>query len=201
MLELPPNLRFPRPEELPNIKEVFERMKVLENTNFVEGYKLIKNTTHDLFFKFYAEINIDNSRLWDLFNALANQLPDNISCIYNLHNEEAIFSVYKERNIILEQLENYKIELIQDCNLEFGLIYQREGQLEEILVSNFKYLKVWGNNHLAFNILMKDFKLNEMINLNFIDEFPRVIEPLTRFNEKAKMSETIIEEFNNLFKV
>ena len=35
MLELPPNLRFPRPEELPNIKEVFERMKVLENTNFV----------------------------------------------------------------------------------------------------------------------------------------------------------------------
>ena len=48
---------------------------------------------------------------------------------------------------------------------------------------------------------MKDFKLNEMINLNFIDEFPRVIEPLTRFNEKAKMSETIIEEFNNLFKV
>ena len=128
-------------------------------------------------------------------------MPDNISCIYNLHNEEAIFSVYKERNIILEQLENYKIELIQDCNLEFGLIYQREGQLEEILVSNFKYLKVWGNNQLAFNILMKDFKLNEMINLNFIDEFPRVIEPLTRFNEKAKMSETIIEEFNNLFKV
>jgi len=199
MLEAPPTIRLPRPDELPNNPEVFERLKGRENANIVQGYKLSDNTTHDLPFKFYVEINIDNSRLWDLFKALANQLPDNLSCIYNLYEEEAIFSVYKDKGTILKQLDNYKTELTQDCNLEFGLIYQVDDKLEEVFVSDSKFLKVWGNNEILFRQLMCDFKLNEILDLNFIDEFPKVVEPLTMFNEKAKRTETIIEELNDFF--
>ncbi|ADZ11484.1 hypothetical protein CG08_2091 [Riemerella anatipestifer] len=199
MLETPPTVRLPRPDELPNNPEVFERLKELENANIVEGYKLSINTAHDLPFKFYVEINIDNSRLWDLFKALTNQLPDNLSCIYNLYGEEAIFSVYKDKNIILKQLECYKTELTQDCNLEFGLIYQADDKLEEVFVSDSKFLKVWGNNEISFRQLMNDFRLNEISDLNFIDEFPKVVESLTMFNKKAKRTEAIIEELDEFF--
>ena len=199
MLEAPPTIRLPRPNELPNNSEVFERLKEREKANIVEGYKLIKNTTHDLPFKFYVEINIDNSLLWDIFKALANLLPNNLSCIYNLYEEEAIFSLYKDKSSIIKQLDNYKIELTQDCNLEFGLIYQADDKLEEVFVSDSKFLKVWGNNEIAFRQLMNDFGLNEISDLNFLDEFPKVVEPLTMFNEKAKRTETIIEELNDFF--
>ena len=199
MLELPPTIRLPRPDELPNNPEVFERLKEREKANIVEGYKLSHNTTHALPFKFYVEININNSRLWDLFKALANQLPDNLSCIYNLYEEEAIFSVYKAKTVILTQLDNYKIELTQDCNLEFGLIYQADDELEEVFVSDSKFLKVWGNNEVSFTQLMNDFGLKEISELNFIDEFPKVVGPLTMFNEKARKTETIIEELNAFF--
>lgn len=199
MLESPPTIRLPRPDELPNNPEVFERLKGRENANIVEGYKLSNNTTHDLPFKFYVEINIDNSRLWELFNALANQLPDNLNCIYNLYEEEATLSDYKDKKSILKQLENYKTELTQDCNLEFGLIYQADDKLEEVFVSDSKFFKVWGNNEIAFRQLMNDFNLNEIPDLNFIDEFPKVVEPLIMFNEKAKKTEIIIEELNDFF--
>ena len=200
MLETPPTIRLPRPDELPNNPEIFERLKERENANIVEGYKFSENTTHDLPFKFYVEINIDNSQLWNLFKVLANQLPDNVCCIYNLYKEEAILSIYKDKNTILKQLDNYKTELTQDCNLEFGLVFQTDYKLEEVFVSDSKYLKFWGNNEIAFRQIMNDFRLIEISDLNFIDEFPKVVEPLTMFNEKAKRTETIIEELNDFFK-
>jgi hypothetical protein len=178
---------------------VFERLKKRENANIVEGFKLKYNTTHDLPFKFYAEINIDNSRLWNLFKALTNLLPDYLSCIYNLYEEEAIFGVYKDKEVTLKHLEKYQAELTQDCNLEFGLIYQTEDKLEEVFVSDSKFLKIWCNNEIAFQQLMADFKLPEITDLNFIDEFPKVVEPLIRFNKKARRPETIIKELNDFF--
>lgn len=199
MLELPPTIRLPRPDELPDNPEVFQRLKERENANIVEGYILSDNTTHDLPFTFYAEINIDNSRLWDLFKALANILPDNLSCIYNWYEEEPIFSIYKDKNILLNQLDIYKTELTQDCNLELGLIYHTDDKLEEVFIADSKFLKVWGNNKIAFRQLMNDFRLNEVSGLNFVDEFPKIVEPLAMFNEKAKSTETIIQELNDFF--
>ncbi len=199
MLESPPTLRLPRLDELPNNPEVFDRLKKRENANIVEGYKISNNITEDLSYKFYVEININNSRLWDLFKAIASQLPNNLSCIYNLFEEETIFSSYMDKFIILKQLETFKTELTQDCNLEFGLIFHSDNFLEEVFVSDSKYLKVWGNNEKEFRKLMNDFGLNEITDLNFFDEFPKVIEPLTMFNKTAKGTETVIEELNSLF--
>jgi hypothetical protein len=46
---------------------------------------------------------------------------------------------------------------------------------------------------------MNDYNLNEISDLNFIDEFPKVVEPLTIFNEKAKETTIIIDELNDFF--
>ena len=200
MLETPPTIRSPRADELPNNPDAIERLRKRKNANIIEGYRLRYNTTNDLPFKFYVEININNSRLWDLFTALANQLPDNLSCVFNLHDEDAISSEYKEKALIFKKLDNYKIELTQDCNIGFGIIYQSDNKLEEVFISESKYLKVWGSNEIAFRQLMNDFELNEIPNLNFIDEFPTIVEPLTMFESNAKMTETVREELIDFFK-
>jgi hypothetical protein len=118
-----------------------------------------------------------------------------------LYEEEAIFSDYQDKHIILTRLESYKTELTQDCNLEFGLIYHAADKLEEVFVAESKFLKVWGNNEIAFRQLMNDFRLGEIEALNFIDEFPKVVESLTMLNKNVKGTETIIEELNNFFKL
>lgn len=201
MLQPPPTIRLPRPEEIPSYPEVIELLKARENANIVEGYTFSVNTTNDLPFKFYAEINIDNSSLWSLFIALAHQLPDEVCCIYNLYEEEAIISGYKDKKLILAQLRRYETELTQDSNLEFGLIYHAQNELGEVFVADSKFLKVWGNDEFAFRDLMNEFGLKEIENLNFIDEFPKIVEPLTMFNDKVKSSETVVSELNEFFAV
>lgn len=67
MLELPPTIRLPKPDELPDNPEIRERLKHRDAANIVEGFKCLENTTHDLPFRFYAEINVNNSRLWEVF--------------------------------------------------------------------------------------------------------------------------------------
>lgn len=200
MLEAPPTIRPPRPDELPNNPEVFERLKKRENTNFVEGFKLNYNATQELPFKFYAEINIDNSRLWQLFTTLVNLLPDRLSCIYNLYEEKPIYSIYTDKKSILRQLANYRTELTQDCFLEFGLISQTHERLEEVFVPESKYIKCWGNNEVSFRQLMNDFRLEEIPDMNFFDEFPKVVEPLTMFNVNVKSPEIVIEELKSFLK-
>jgi len=199
MLQAPPTIRLPRPDELPNNPEVFERLKARESANIVQGFTLNYNATHDLPFKFYAEINIDNCRLWHLFRNLADLMPDTLSCIYNLYQEDPIYSDYIDKTLILGQLHKHKTELTEDCNLEFGLIYHTEDHLEEIFVSDSKFVKFWGINESLFRQTMTDIGLIEIPDLNFIDEFPKVVEPLTKFNDKAKPTDSVIQDLNDFF--
>jgi hypothetical protein len=201
MLQAPPTIRLPRPEELPNNPEVFERLKQRANANIVEGYTLKYNSTHDLPFKFYAEVNIDNTRLWKLFLALVAYLPDQLSCIYNVFGEDTIYSDSTYKGHIMTQLDNYKIELTQDCNLEFDLIYHAEDKLEEVFIADSKFLKIWGCNEILFRQIMSTNNLREIPDLNFIDEFPKVVEPLTNFNDKARPTQTVIDDLNNFFAI
>jgi hypothetical protein len=199
MLELPPTLRFPRKNELPKNSEAFELLEKTKTANIVEGFTFLENDSRDLPFEFYAEININNSRIWKLFTAFANLLPADVSCVYNLFEEEAIYSQYLEKEFILAELERHQKEFSQDCNLEFGLVFDSDELFEEIFVSETKYLKFWGNNEVAFRNLMSEFNLQEIQNLNFVDEFPKVIKPLSKFDKNIKSSEEVIEQLNIAF--
>jgi hypothetical protein len=201
MLESPPTIRVPRPEEFPKNSVVFERFKKREKAKILEGYLLLPNTTDNLPFKFHAKININNSRLWELFISLTNLLPNEVSCIYKLFEEKDLFSPNLYKSDILNFLERFKIELTQDCNLEFGLIYKTEDELEEVFVSESKYFKIWSNEETIFRNIMKEFSLKEIPDLNFIDEFPKVVEPLTMHNIDAKETDIVIDELNKYFKM
>lgn len=199
MLEAPITLRAPRTDEIPNYPEALELLKTRENANIVEGFKLVYNTSHDLPFKYFVEINIDNSRLWDLIKALINNMPEVLSCIYHVYEQEPNYSPYDSKKNIFEQLEKYELELTQDCNIEFGLIYQTDALLEEIFVKDTKYIQIWGTNEIALKKIMSDFGIIEMNDLNFFDEFPKVVLPLTMFDDKAKRSEIVIKELKDYF--
>ena len=63
---------------------------------------------YNLAFNFYAEINIDNSKLWNLMLELSNELPNEVSLIFNHTDSESNFGKYSDKTHTLEFLNNYK---------------------------------------------------------------------------------------------
>jgi len=199
-LQLPPTVRPPYPEEIPGNSSVSARLAELANANIVEGFVIKENDRKELPFNFYVEINIDNPRLWSLFKALSEQLPDVVSCIYNFHNGDAKFGKYLPKESIITTLSKYELELTQDCSIEFGLIYHDNDNLNEVFVVESKYVQFWGTDENAFFQTMRKFNLENIHQLNFIDEYPKVIEPLTKFNAKAQTTAKVIAELDHCFR-
>ena len=196
MIELPETLRAPRIDEVPMNSSVKERLEKLESANIVEGYKLLSNDENEERkknpFNFYAEINIDNSRLWDLIINLSEELPDVASLIFGHIETEPFYGEYQNRKELLKELKDYQNELIKDTFVEWGIIYNDENSLIEIFISESKYIKFWGVNKNSFQQIMSEFNLQEIENIEFVDEYPKVREPLTLFDKTALSSEKLI---------
>lgn len=193
-LELPKTLRIATIEEIPDTVENREWLKEIKDAKIVQGYTYQTKPTDDSPFEFYCEINIDNSRLWELFSVLICTMPDEISFIYNHVDSEPNFSPYLSRNKLIEILLKYQKEFSQDGLLEFGAIYQDETVLIEAFVKKYKYIQYWGNNLLTFKNIMSEFELNEIKDLNFLDEFPMVTVPLTLVDSTAIQTETLVTQ-------
>lgn len=198
-LQLAPTVRPPLPHEIPGNSGVSTRLAELSNANIVEGYVIKENDKKELPFNFYVEINIDNSRLWSLFLALSEQLPDLVSCIYNFYDGDAKYGKYLSKESIISTLSQYELELTQDCSLEFGLIFHDNDNLVEVFVVEAKYVQFWGSDEKTFFQTMKKFNLENIPKLNFIDEYPKVIEPLTKFNGNARDTAQVIRELDQCF--
>lgn len=200
-LELPPTLRTPTIDEVPKTEDVIKSIERSHIANIVEGFIFNYNNSNDLPFKFYAEINIDNSRLWNFFKFFVQHLPDEISLIFNHADGDAVYTKYEDKNDIIKQLDIYETELTQDCFLEYGAIHQTDNFLEEIFVDCSKYLKYWGTDEEWFRTTMKHFQIFENPNLNFIDEFPKVREALTLYQENILETEDLIQRLETLFPI
>ncbi|QNR25126.1 hypothetical protein [Croceimicrobium hydrocarbonivorans] len=196
MLELPPTVRIPREDETPPDKSVRERLKKYTTANIVEGYSLSKNlkTSDSPLFDFYAEINVNNSRLWNLVSNLASLFPENLSLIFGYDSDHLFYGNYREKHSILTEIEPFKRELVQDGFMEWGLIYHDENRLVEIFVKGPKYLQCWGDNLQAFLEIIETFGLNEIPNLEFIDEYPKVIESLWHMDNSVYQTSELIEK-------
>ena len=66
MLELPVTVRIPLPEEMPHRQDIEELLLKRKKAVITEGYKITPNTIRQLSYAFQAEININNSNLWNL---------------------------------------------------------------------------------------------------------------------------------------
>lgn len=202
MLELPITIRIPSDEELgdrPDITEeiLFKRRKA----KILEGYTLILNENPRLPYRFQAMINIDNSRLWSLFQALAATLPDKVSCVYGLYEEEQVTTALLQKQFVLDVLEKFREELTQECALEAGLLFQVKGILLELSISESKYLRYWGAELERFRQLMRSYRLDEIEGLEFIDEYPKIVTPLRELVRGARAPETVIYHLDQAFHI
>lgn len=201
MLELPITVRIPSDEEIdyrPDIDEIlFKRRKA----KIVEGYALTLNENPRLPYRFQAMINIGNSRLWSLFQALAATLPDKVSCVYGLYEEENVTTAPLQKQYVLNELEKYRDEITQECQLEVGLLFHTKDILIELGISDSKYIRYWGAELERFRLLMQSFRLPPVEGLEFIDEYPKIVTPLRELVRTAKAPETVIYYLDQAFHI
>lgn len=202
-LEFPKTIRFLNEDEIPNNPLILKRWQESKTANIAEGYtfKLNEdNPENELFnFKFYSEININNSNLWNLILSLSETLPTVASILFGHIDFDINYGNYEEKTTILKFISKYKRELAQDAFINFGLIYNDDESLVEIFIDESKYVKYWGSDEVLFRGIMDDFGLKEIEDLEFVDEYPKVREVLTRLDNEAIDSKTLIEIFSEKY--
>jgi hypothetical protein len=191
-LELPVTIHLARKDEVPNTSEILQNILEGENANIVEGYKILPNTSQELPFTFFSEINIDNCNLWSLFKALLLSLPQQVCFIYGHIDSKPIYSLYKDKFSLLNNIQPYSKELSQDGFLEFGVLFQDEATLNEVFVKKGKYIQFWGTNMESFIRVMNEHSLYEIEDLNFIDEYPVATESLSLYDSNVLRTEDLI---------
>lgn len=135
MLELPVTVRIPRPEKMPHRPDIEELLFKRKKAAITEGYKITPNTIRQLPFAFQAEININNSNLWNLMLELLNLLPGQICCEYSLNEDETATTEYFPKEAVLEKIFPYRQELMQDCSLQLSLYAHTINELTELIVN------------------------------------------------------------------
>lgn len=134
-------------DEVPSNSSAKERLELWKTVNIVEGFKFLpkgNNPGHqELAFNFYAEININNSKLWNLILELSKQLPDEISLIFNHSDCEPEYGKYSDKDQTIDFLSKYETEIISDTFIDIGMIFHSDSELIEIFIPESKYIKFW----------------------------------------------------------
>ncbi|MCU7548747.1 hypothetical protein OCK74_06440 [Chitinophagaceae bacterium LB-8] len=198
LLQLPPTIRTARPDEVPKRPEFLDKITASKAANIVEGYVFHYNESHDLPFRFFAEINVDNKNLWTLFKTLFLQLPEEICLVYNYKDDEPTYSGYTNKYEVLNKLEQFNVEITQDGFLEIGALFNDENFMEEVFIRSPKYLQYWGVDEERFRKTMTEFELYEVPALNFIDEYPLVTEALRLYNSDVRETNEVLEQLGTI---
>lgn len=176
-LKLPETLQLATLKDAPKQEDIIAKIKASENNNIIEGYRIEENSNTNYPYIFFAEINIDNDKLWALFNTMLLSMPDEISLITG-HKDDMVdevhYSNYQDKYTLYNKIEKYEKELTKDGFLQFGIIHQTDNYLEEVFVHSAKYIQYWGMDNNRFVDLMHKFSLYEVDNLEFIDSYPMV---------------------------
>ncbi len=199
MIELAKTIRLARKDEVIKNSAALERIQQIENAKINEGYtfklKEIENEENqEVPFEFYSEININNSRLWDLVICLADLLPDVSALIIGDSESELNYCDYEPKHNIIDNLKKYKTELTEDAFLEWGMIFNDKKTLTEIFITDSKYIKFWGVDINGFQAIMTKFGLGQIDDLEFIDEYPKVRKPLRLFEDSIMDTTELINE-------
>ncbi|RSK42277.1 hypothetical protein [Hymenobacter perfusus] len=198
-LEIPKAIRLATKSEVP--RAYWKKVDAGQAAAFVEGFVLTGVEDPEQLFRFYAEVNVNNSRLWEVLVDLAAMLPDRCACIFCWYEDadDVIHGEYQDKTLVLEELASLNKELVQDCYLEFGLIYNDEKTLVEVYVAESKFIKVWGVNKEHFESIMKKHNLPAHEEMHFVDEFPKVVVPFTSLDTEARPTEEILDLLKEVF--
>jgi hypothetical protein len=193
MLELPITIRIPKPSEMPHRTDIEELLLKRKTAMIVQGFDWKDNRTPQLPFTFSATININNSKLWSLFLALSREFPDQVNAVYGYSEEEATTTRSLSKERILTEFSKFETEFTKDGKLAFGLINHSRSSLIELTVTNDKYVKFWGMNKETFLACMKSFNIPQKRGIEFVDEYPKIVEPLKKFIPAAKRPDEVIK--------
>jgi hypothetical protein len=195
-LRLADGIRPPRADEYPSGTDIAKIDALREAAKIVPGFRL-REAGDD---RFMAEVNVDVDRLWETFEALAFVLPEPISGIVGVKDEEPMFGEYADKAAVLAALHGVRDELCHDGFLAFGVIHQTPTANEEVFVTSAKYLRVWGADLPRLRAIMTRVGLREIPELAFIDEFPIVSETLRVVRgETARHFGEVIDEVRKRF--
>lgn len=199
---MPVTIRVPSADEMSHREDIEEILYKRQQARIEEGFVYTANETQQLPFTFYAAINVNNFRLWEVFTALTGLFPEEeLSCVYGLTEEEAVTTGYYAREYVMATLDKYETELSQDASLEFGLLLHTKERLVELFVTESKYIKFWGSDKESFIQLMLAFQLPQIPGLAFIDEYPKVTTSLRQFVPTARHPESVIYGLDKAFDI
>ncbi|OJJ14431.1 hypothetical protein BKI52_42365 [marine bacterium AO1-C] len=199
MVLFPPTLRIPYKDELPKDITILNRWKASKQANIVAGYQLTPvPINEDSNFKFYAQINVNNQQLWTLFIALANELPEDVTLVFGIQDNELQYRDFSSKTALLKSLIFYQKELTQDPYFQWGLLYQSNEGLTEVFITPFKYLQFWGNDQSVFQSIMKQHGLEEIPNIDFIDAYLKITFSLQSIDNSTLDSEELMEKLKHL---
>jgi hypothetical protein len=196
-LKLPKTIRIIKKHELPKSYDYDQVLKKVNNLKIQPGYFIKNGANSDTF---YAEININHQHLWNLFVKLSSLLPHKSKGVIIQHGQDAIFSNKTEIDTLLKIFEKFKLELLNDGNLEFGIVI-KDGIEKKVFVTDYKYIKFWGlkEENEKFKKIMKEFQLDEIADLGFIDEAPNTILSIKSVYPNAKHDYEVVEEIKKEF--
>ena len=194
-LQLPVAISVPERAELADSADMLELLEQRKQANIVEGFKLQADETQDSSGNFYAAINVNHSRLWEVFCRLVSSLPGNeVCCVLKPGNEEPVTTGSHHKQQVLAALMEYSLELGNDPSLSFAVLLQTKDTQVKLLVNQSKYLQYWGVNRKGFEKQMRQLDIRPVANLEFVDAYPMVTEPLSKFFPNARDATTVIQQ-------
>src|SRR5581483_7996328 len=143
---------------------------------------------------YFAKINVDAPRIWEVFEALAGTLSDHVGPIVGFSHEEPALIAYAGREEVMRVLRLFKKELVFDGFLEFGITNQSRTEIEEVWLTAEKFFKVWGRDEASFRAVMAKLGLKEIEGLRFVDEFTHSHAALSCVDKTALRTQDVLDE-------
>lgn len=191
MLVLPPTLALLEPDGTGSDVDLAAREA--KRAHIAPGYRIYP-APEGAPYAFYARCNVDAPLLWDAFEALVRCVPDPVGTIAGIKDQKPRMLPYAPKEEVLRVLRLYRRELSEDALIEFGLIHQTRTTTHEVFVPAAKYISVWLTDRADFECTMKALHLEQIPDLRFVDEFPRVSSSLSAIVKEALHPEDVIAE-------
>ena len=172
-LILPRGVRLARPEEIPAGNELSAGPAHLM-TGFVVHVQPPEKQYVAL-----LEVNVHAASIWPVFRDLVEALlPAAAALIVGVKDAEPEFGPYTSREAALNALDEHHEHLVHDGLMEFGMIFQSQGRMEEVFVPAAKYIRIWTNQPGTARAVLTRHGIPEVEHLAFLDHYPRVSETL-----------------------
>jgi hypothetical protein len=171
-LIFPDGIRLANRDEIPGSEPVrSQRWARIQAANIAPGFTLEPSGTEQ--FLHYAEINVDAPDIWAAFRDLCEALLGTEATLLfaDIDADPAPLGSASVSSIIAT-LEPHAYRLAHNGFLQFGLVGNADGKINEVFVAPTKHFKIWLNDETRFRSIMRQHGLREADALEFLDEYP-----------------------------